>query len=368
MNNADRDEECENNGNDVESKELDLDEANKLRLTRDIICQWIYRDGFEDLGQKCLLRINLGAGKNGQATYRVVELRKIVKYHRTYSIKPGTPTNLAAVVRFAKSERTFTFEFVSNSPFTEDEFNFWKRECERAGMKLPHNSFTAKRKIDKLKAFHREPLTDQLVACMLERRKKLSDAQAAPRNLLSERTILEQQLKEANEQSNNDEEISRIENELAAIAQKRQLTESVSVMEDLNKRNRLVNLETGRQAEINRMQIELQLLQQAALNENEKDGIRSNSSFSTLNNRKPPTLDPFQRRKCKPTIIHMQEEEMDKSTESLSSFEEAKTTLSSDNIDINIIEDESKNLENEFKIKVENDLFKAHDFDLDLEI
>lgn len=329
-------------------EELDLEMANKLRLTRDIIAQWIYRDGFEEIVQKSLIRINLGPGRTGQPTYRLVEIKKIVQHHRTYLIKPGTSTNLAALVKFAKNERIFSFEFVSNSPFTPSEFAYWKMECERAGVKLPYNSVTGRRKIEKFKAFNSEPLTDNVIQSILERRKELSKAQNAPRNLLAEQTILQQQLKEALERNNNDEEINRIESELSSIALKRQSSESkdrLSAMEDLNKRNRLVNLETGRHAEISRIQAELPLAG------NEKG------------EKKMQTLDPFQRRKCKPTIIHMKEGEGGNPEEPAASIPApapaASDTPDAFDADIDIPEALTDN---------NNNLFDAHNFDLDLDI
>ena len=323
--------------------ELDLEMANKLRLTRDILAQWIYRDGFEEIVQKSLIRINLGPGRTGQATYRLVELKKIVQHHRTYLIKSGTSTNLAALVKFAKNERIFSFEFVSNSPFTQSEFDYWKMECERAGVKLPYNSITGRRKIEKFKIFNSEPLTENLIQNMLERRKELTTAQNAPRNLLAEQTILQQQLKEALERNNNDEEINRIESELAAIALKRQPSDSkdrLAAMEDLNKRNRLVNLETGRQAEISRLQAELPL----AGNEKGEKKIQ--------------TLDPFQRRKCKPTIIHMKQAEGEGGEGEEKKPEEQSSTpdIAPDSPEIPETPSDNKNL------------FDAHNFDFDLDI
>lgn len=331
---------------DNERDELDLDMANKLRLTRDILAQWVYRDGFEDICQKCLLRINLGPGRTGQSIYRVVELKKIVQHHRTYAIKPGTPTNLAALVKFAKNERIFSFEFVSNSPFTESELTYWRIECEKAGVRLPYTNATARRKIDKLKTFYSEPLSDAVISSMLERRKELTSAQNAPRNLLAEQTILQQQLKEALERSNgiSDEEVSRIENELAAIAAKRQSNETkdrLALMEDLNRRNRQVNLETGRQAEISRMQSEL------------PDVLDANGK------KKAPTLDPFQRRKCKPTIIHMDEHQ---ETETEGQSTESQDTEANKEV---VIEEGATNS----KSVSGTNLFDAHNnFDLDLDI
>lgn len=340
----------------VNAQELDLDLANKLRLTRDILAQWVYRDGFEDIVQRALLRINLGPGRSGQPTYRLVELKKLVQNPRTYLIKPGTPTNLAALVKFAKNERIFSFEFVSNSPFTASEFAYWKAECERAGVKLPYNSVTARRKIDKFKAFNAEPLTDSLIQNMLQRRKELTTAQNAPRNLLAEQTILQQQLKEALERGTDadDEEIARIEAELASITAKRQQSESkdrLAAMEDLNKRNRQVNLETGRQAEISRLQAELPSL-----------AVDSSDAMK----KKAPTLDPFQRRKCKPTLIHMN----DNNEEPEPAVESVKSPVS-----IESVEGDKSKVPGEIatpitatNAKPSTDLFDAHNFDLDLDL
>ena len=333
-----------------EEEALDLDMANKLRLTRDILAQWVYRDGFDDICQKCLLRINLGPGRTGQPTYRVVEVKKIVQHHRTYSIKPGTSTNLAVLVKFAKNERIFSFEFVSNSTFTQSELSFWKLECEKAAVRIPYTNVSARRKIDKLKAFYSEPLSDAVITSMLERRNELANAQNAPRNLLAEQTILQQQLKEALERNNpEDEEVSRIEAELSVITARRQLTESkdrIGAMEDLNRRNRQVNLETGRQAEISRIQAEL-------------PGQSLDGDAGRNKSKAPPTLDPFQRRKCKPTVIHMNEAEESESAKEEATqnpkqeaLEESATTTSTTKSSTNL------NL----------NLFDVHNFDLDLEI
>lgn len=313
---------------------LDLEYANKLRLSRDILAQWIYRDGLEDLVQKCLLRVNIGAGRDGQPCYRIVEVKRFVPYHRTYLLKPGTPTNLAVLARIARSERTFRLEFCSNSPFTQAEFDYWKADHERAGCKLPYSSIgAARRKIAKLKAFHAEPLTDALIAGMIARRKELMEAAAAPRNILAEQTILQQQLREAREQGNADEE-ARIEAELSGLMERKlhqqqlqQSTDRLAVMDDLNRRNRLANLETGRQAEIN-----------AA------GGAGASSSGGA-------TLDPFQRRKCKPQIIgDVDDGPVVKATPVVVSVVEEKSDLK------------------EKKSQETTDLYAAHNFDLDLDI
>lgn len=315
---------------------LNLEYANKLRLSRDILAQWIYRDGLEELIQKCLLRVNIGPGRDGQPCYRIVEVKRLVPYHRTYHLKPGTPTNLAVLARIARSERTFRLEFCSNSPFTQAEFDYWKADHERAGCKLPYTSIgAARRKIAKLKAFHSEPLTDALIAGMIERRKELVEIASAPRNVLAEQTILQQQLREAREQNNADEE-SRIEAELSGLMERKlhqqqlqQSTDRLAVMDDLNRRNRLANLETGRQAEIN------------------ASGGASSSSTGA-------TLDPFQRRKCKPQII--------------GDVDEAPAVGVAKSAEVSVAKEAGRKETTPKKEPSTTDLYAAHDFDLELDI
>jgi len=283
--------------NESSSQPLDLDYANKLRLSRDILGEWLYREGFEDVISRCLLRINIGAAHSGSPpVYRIVELRRLTLHHNIYFLKPGVPTNLAALVRFANNERTFKLDIISNSPFTESEFDYWKKECEKAGCKLPYTSNgSARRKVSKLKAFHSQPLDDAAVELMILKRRALlsSDGQIPPRNLLAEQMILRQQLKEAAERKAPPEEISRIEYDLSALAVdrqreaecERQKLQDKESLDAVNRRNRQTNRTTGRAAEIARVGSAL------------GDGTGSANGSATL--------DPFQRRKCKPSIIHM---------------------------------------------------------------
>ena len=48
-----------------------------------------------------------------------------------------TRTNKGVRLRHGMDERVFRFEFVSNSEFTEDEFNRWVETCNNRGVVLP---------------------------------------------------------------------------------------------------------------------------------------------------------------------------------------------------------------------------------------
>ncbi len=314
---------------------LDLEYANKLRLSRDILAQWIYRDGVEETVSRCLLRVNVGADKHGQPTYRIAELKRFVPSSRVYFIKAGTPTDLAVRAVIAKSERDLRMDVISNSPFTPEEFNYWLKGLEESKAKLPYSSIgAAKKKISQLKEFHARPLTDAIIAGMIERKRQLMKSQhSSPRDLLAEQTVLEQQVRKAIEHGDTAEAES-LQSDLSALlvkkSQKNRLDDDrLTVMDDLNRRNRLVNLETGRQAE---------LMSNA--------GAEAAGASST-------TLDPFQRRKCKPRIIGDVDEAASETVEALESVEVAK-----------VISQPSTTKPGDTKV----DLFAAHDFELDIDL
>lgn len=323
---------------------MDLEYANKLRLSRDILAQWIYRDGVEEVVSRCLLRVNVGADKYGQPTYRIAELRRLVPASRVYFIKTGTPTDQAIRAVIAKSERDLRMDVISNSPFTAEEFNYWQKQYEQAKAKLPYSSIgAAKRKINQLKEFHAQPLTDAIIAGMIERKRQLLKTQAAsPRDLLAEQTILEQEHRKAVEQGDL-AEAERIQGQLTALLarknQSRLDDDRLAAMDDLNRRNRLANLETGRQAEL------------MHLSANGSVGETGNSATGSSR-----TLDPFQRRKCKPRIIGDVDETDNGASEAV------------EMVEANEVKDSKEAKDAVTSTATANDLFAAHDFDLELEL
>ena len=56
----------------------------------------------------------------GNEKYRLAQIMKLVPYHRTYKLN-GTTVKKAALLKYGKSERTFRFDVISNSPCTEGQ-------------------------------------------------------------------------------------------------------------------------------------------------------------------------------------------------------------------------------------------------------
>lgn len=60
----------------------------------------------------------------------------MVETAKVYTLGP-TRTNKGAKIRHGTDEKTFRFEFISNSAFTEDEFQKWVETCRKRSVVLP---------------------------------------------------------------------------------------------------------------------------------------------------------------------------------------------------------------------------------------
>jgi RNA polymerase-associated protein RTF1 len=249
---------------------IDLGFANSLQLTRNTVSKWMFHPQFDDLARGCLMRLAISDNK-----YRLVEVKKLVKYHRNYKINDLT-TNKAALLKYGKSEKTFRMDVISNSPFTQTEFDRWMET-----LKEEHQPIMPRRTAEDRVAHWRElestPLSDEVVSAMVAAKRELG---AAPRNLIAERTMLLHLRDEALHNGVGTEEIERIDEELAQLAKEQAAQPArqngdtrLEALAELNRRNRQLNVTLAREAE------------------------RKNTKRTEAENR----LDPFSRRRCQPT-------------------------------------------------------------------
>lgn len=254
---------------------IDLELANCLRLPRDVVAKWIFHPDFDETARGCLLRLSVSKGH--EQVYRLVEIKKIVKYHRAYRINEVT-TNKAAVLKYGKSEKTFRLDVISNSEFTAAEFDRWM-----ATMREEHQPMITRRVAESRaaawKLLEESPVSDTIVSAMVAAKRELG---SAPRNLVSERTML-QHLRDEAISNNNRDEVERIDDELAQLASEQAAQQPrkagdarLDALAEINKRNRRMNMNVGGQ-------------QTAA--------DPKKASKTEVDTR----LDPFSRRKCQPT-------------------------------------------------------------------
>jgi RNA polymerase-associated protein RTF1 len=261
----------------VTTELVDLDTANGLLLRRNTISKWIFHPQFDDLCRGCLLRLSIGF-KGEEQIYRLVEIRKIVKYHRNYKIN-DVMTNKAAVVKYGRSEKTFRMDVVSNSDFIQYEFDRWIET-----MKEEHQPIITKKtavsRIAHWKDLESKPVSDEIVSAMVASKRELG---SAPRNLISERTMLRHLREEALNSGNSaeveriDDELAQLDKEFAAQPARSSADTRLDALTELNKRNRRLNVANAREAE------------------------RKSHKRSETDNRH----DPFSRRKCQPTNFNV---------------------------------------------------------------
>lgn len=253
---------------------IDLSAANELRLSRDTVAKWVFHPDFDELCRGFLLRLSIGM-KGGEQVYRLVEVKKVVKYHRNYKINNVT-TNKAAVLKYGRQEKTFRLDVISNSEFTLPEFERWMGTMKEEHQPIITKS-TAQARTQSWLALEARPLSDEVVSLMVAAKRELG---AAPRNLVAERTMLLHLRQEA-QGTGNGAEVERIDEDLAQLAKEqafqpvRNPTDSrLEALAELSKRNRRLNIANAREAE------------------------RKNTQRSSAGDSRH---DPFSRRKCQPT-------------------------------------------------------------------
>ncbi|PJF19635.1 RNA polymerase II associated Paf1 complex [Paramicrosporidium saccamoebae] len=256
---------------------VDLDTANGLLLRRNTISKWIFHPQFDDLCRGCLLRLSIGF-KGEEQIYRLVEIRKIVKYHRNYKIN-DVVTNKAAVVKYGRSEKTFRMDVVSNSDFIQYEFDRWVETMKEEHQPIITRK-TAVSRIAHWKDLESKPVSDEIVSAMVASKRELG---SAPRNLISERTMLRHLREEALNSGNSaeveriDDELVQLDKEFASQSARSAADTRLDALAELNKRNRRLNVANAREAE------------------------RKNYKRSEADSRH----DPFSRRKCQPTNFNV---------------------------------------------------------------
>lgn len=260
---------------------LDLALANQLRLDRNTLVHWLYHPDFDELAKGALLRLAIGPDARGEQVYRLVEIKKVVPYHRTYRIA-STAITKGAILKYGRSERTFRFDVVSNQPFTEREYGRWRAVLQAEDM-APPSKRAAEAKAAAWTAFLAAPVSDEAVQAMVAAKR---DAGNAHRNLVAERTTLLAQRAEA-EAAGNVEEVEQIDAELSALTReleasqaKRQGSSRLEALAELNRRNRQLNVSIAREAE------------------------RISATQRDIAGPAGARMDPFSRRKCQPTSFH----------------------------------------------------------------
>ncbi|KAI0061235.1 hypothetical protein BV25DRAFT_1917187 [Artomyces pyxidatus] len=244
-----------------EEEALTIDDLVRIQLTRDMIAKHCRAPWFEDYLKGAWVRYLIGQDPDGQPVYRACEIEDLHSdLVKPYKINDQM-LNQLFLIKHGHSVNKFPMDKVSNSTFTQREFERIIRVCQDQNVKLP-----TKRQIEKKAAqiakLVSQPFTESDIAAMLLRKSQMQ-AQSANKHTSAwmEKSRLNQERSLALKR-NDRVEVARLDAKLAELAAQeptpvvKQLDEEDinAKLARVNERNRKANLEAVRRAELQEME------------------------------------------------------------------------------------------------------------------
>lgn len=166
--------ECSDSDEDLDDRAINcVDELSLVKLSRFRCEQWCHMPFFEETVKGMFIRIGLGKSTDGKDTYRCAKVLNVLKCPKVYQLGP-TRTNQALNVQIGIGKKGFRLNFISNQPFTESEFNFYKEQMEKNNCELPCLKELKKKAkdIEKLKKEAEDNMSQKDFEKMVENKKK----------------------------------------------------------------------------------------------------------------------------------------------------------------------------------------------------
>lgn len=223
------------------------EEVLKIRSTRDNLLKFLYRDEFDEVMPGTLVRLSVGRQGN-KHMYRIARIESVKRGGKIYQFY-NKPCNTYLELSQAQSTHTIEMSFISDSPFTNEEFKIYESKLAEYQMKLP-TVREVKDKLDELRSMANRKLTDEDINRIVKRKEKLSINSADSASRVRNVTKFREELQVALERGDTIE-VDRLRAELdklTKISQKNS-DNSVSKLAEINIRNQRSNQEYIRRAE-----------------------------------------------------------------------------------------------------------------------
>ncbi|KAI0046812.1 plus-3-domain-containing protein [Auriscalpium vulgare] len=245
-----------------DTEPLSIDDLSKIRLTRDQLAKHHLAPWFEDYITGAFVRYLIGQ-EDGRPIYRVCEVSSELNTDggKVYKINDSL-ADATITVQHGKSIAAFPMDKVSNSIFTEREFDRFVKVCEQQKVKLPNKRQIEKKQAQLLK-LPTQPMTENDINTMLARKAKLQPAKQSATHIAMEKSRLNQERALA-VRRNDLVEVAVLDGKLAELhAEHPELATPALVTEEedlssrlakVNERNRKANLEAVRKAELQEME------------------------------------------------------------------------------------------------------------------
>jgi len=261
---------------DSEQEVITLEELNSVRISRDELEKWVYTSFFNKTVIGGYARLGIGFDSNKHYIYRITKILDVVDYHRTYKVN-RTTVKKALILEHGKAKKRFGMDIISNSPFTEQEYNRYLAVMKNEQQQLPTKDFI-REKGQQIQEARNHKFTGEEISDMVEEKKQLLKV---PLNFAMEKASLILR-KDKAEQLGDEKEVEMINTKLDELnnmkdEKSRLVDEKLDNWTKLNERNRKMNMIENRKAEVQ------------AAQERKKLGRDD--------------FDPFARRKCMPTHV-----------------------------------------------------------------
>ncbi len=137
---SDSEEDAKSTKSESDKKPVEIttcEDLNKLRISRHKLEKFVHLPVFEKTILGCFVRINIGNNNmTGKLVYRAAEIIAVVETPKIYQFG-SSRTNKGLRLKHGPQERIFRLEFVSNSDFTDSEFEKWRSMCLQYDCEMP---------------------------------------------------------------------------------------------------------------------------------------------------------------------------------------------------------------------------------------
>ncbi|XP_064110423.1 RNA polymerase-associated protein Rtf1-like isoform X1 [Macrobrachium nipponense] len=320
------------------------EDLEKVRLSRHKLERFVHLPIFGKTVIGCFVRVGIGVHQ-GRSVYRVAEITGVCETAKIYQLG-NTKTNKGLRLKHGSQERVFRLEFVSNSPFSESEYNKWVEDCAAHGAELPLMETVDKKQKDIQDLLYYQFSNDDIEKMVEEKLRFKSN----PVNFAVAKTLLLKE-KDMASQKGDDETVEKLNEKIADLDEKansldKRRTQTIAAISYINERNRKNNVEKAEKA----IMAEIEA----------KKGMKVD--------------DPFTRRSTRPTMVTKSKEPEIVSSEMLLKLEaerknkmEESKKKKEEEMAKRKMEDESKKEEERKRVQAE-DLFAAHDFDVKIDL
>ncbi|XP_063608060.1 RNA polymerase-associated protein RTF1 homolog isoform X2 [Penaeus indicus] len=324
----------------VSSKE-DLE---KIRLSRHKMERFVHLPIFSKAIIGCYVRIGIGSNQ-GRPVYRVAEITEVCETAKIYQLG-NTRTNKGLRLKHGSHERVFRLEFVSNSVFSDSEYNKWVEDCAAHGTPLPLMEHVTQKQKDIQDLLYYQ-FSSEDIDKMVEEKARFNNN---PTNFAVAKTLLMKE-KDMAQQKGDEDTVEKLNGQIADLDEKassldKRRTQTIASISYINERNRKNNVEKAERA----------IMAEIAA----KKGMK--------------VEDPFTRRSTRPTMVTKTKEPEVVSSEMLLRLEqerkvkqEEEKKKKEEEAAKRKQEDEKKKDDERKRVQAE-DLFAAHDFDVKIDL